>query len=260
MSNTAINAKAKQAAASLPAPRIKIQKLQNGQKYDIGFVAASQSSLESVTVRKTCQATVYGIPEEIMKNLSKYQLQLELLRYANGKKSKAGYKHPSNVASGLPLGGRTHGGMQNVSGTLSLRQSEWAVTNYGQVIDVTSALFGYMFFGEIRYRDNTGNLNVIEGIYPFRTTKTFGKRFAYSRLFTPARFRFRWSVLDLTDARKQRIFGPVSDVVTVSSLIFPFIPDLPIAAGPYAGSSTASINAKYDPRLASMWIGDGRLP
>lgn len=211
-------------------------------------------------------ASVHGFPDEIMQNLAQYQPQLELLRYVPRRTREpfrnrsivgGGYVHPSHGPAASGNGHHTHGGVHTkTAAVMAIRPTEWAVMNWGQVIDVTQGMFGFMRGMFIQYRDPTGNGATLWATTAAPQKAVIGTRFPYSSAFRPGYYRFRWSIIDPSDARGQRISGPLSDTVSVSTAVFPFSP-----APPIGGGATATVVATFNHRLLNTWLGSvSRLP
>lgn len=204
-------------------------------------------------------------------------VQLELLRYrrrnagingSNGASGKQrGWVHPSNGPA--PVNGSwTRGGAHSGCSPAveALRVTEWAVANT-DVVDVSQSMLGFIASRDIAYRspaatapDYQPDLSV-QGISTVANAKMRrpGGRFAYAPAFHAGLFRFRYSIVDTNDSRSPRISGPESEIVAVSTEVFPFIID-PVASS-LSGKQMATISPVYDPARLKAWVGPTvRLP
>lgn len=203
-----------------------------------------------------------------MKDIAGYSPQLELLRYV-GKRAKAaiitsrnfrnsGYVHPVNGPAVSGNGSHTHGGSQPFA-IGAERRTEWPVTNWGQVVDVTSGAYAFMQYDLVPHRTAFQTVAfAVKGIMPSgsKNNRMMGKRFPYWGRYKPAYFAFRWSIIDKSDPRKQRITGPMSNIVSLTNEIFPFDP-----ADTDQGQSTATVSPRFDGLRGQFFTGSvSRLP
>ena len=270
MANTGTSVRQKASGGIvLPAPKIRIT---GGAAawtvYDLPETNWSggtiQVQMQPVTV------SVYDLPSGV-------KVQLELERYsrrvagiyqnngASGKQRQ--WVHPShgpNPANGNWTRGGEHSAVSPA--IKSLRQTEWSVVNT-DVVDVTQPMLGFMAIRDIQYRSHAAtspdyqpDLSV-QGISTVASAKMHrpGKRFAYAPAFHAGLFRFRYSIVDANDSRSPRISGPESEIVAVSTEVFPFIIDP--EASSLSGKQMATISPVYDPARLKAWIGPTvRLP
>lgn len=246
----------------LPVPKVQLYK--PAAPADI-FVADQFPSFANpmlITTLRQCKVTVAGMSQAILDDPAKYQPLIELLRYTrlnsrenasggNGTKS-SGYVHPSHGPAASGSGSFTHGGAHGgVAATIqAIRPTEWPFIG-GQAVDVTQGIFGFFAYVPLDYRDAVNGPQGIKLLCPTaaltRKAKP-GRRFPYSRMFSPGYFAFRVSVIDPTDKRGKRIHGPVSQVVQASNAQFPFVP-----AGLDAnGMAQANIMAGFNDTLANI--------
>lgn len=253
----------------LPAPKIRITGgAAAWTTYDLPALnwagGTIQVQMQPVTV------SVYDLPSGV-------KVQLELERYSrrnaginsgNGQSGKyRGWVHSShgpNPANGNWTRGGEHSAVSPA--IKSLRQTEWSVVNT-DVVDVTQSMLGFIASRDIAYRspaatspDYQPDLSV-QGISTVANAKMRrpGKRFAYAPAFHAGLFRFRYSIVDANDSRSPRISGPESEIVAVSTEVFPFIID-PVASS-LSGKQMATISPVYDPARLKAWIGPTvRLP
>lgn len=259
----------------LPAP--KVQMYHPTVPSDIFAALGSPSVGTSVqlAIVRYVKVTVPGIPHEILKNIAKYQPQVELLRFTrlngrdsqspasagNGTRSSA-YVHPSHGPAASGNGSFTHGGAHGgVDPAIqALRPTEWPVLTGGDAIDVTQGIAGFMCLFPIEYRDSAGASVMIEALVPTSSLGRRarpGRRFPYQRIFSPGYFEFRLSVVDLSDPRGKRIHGPHSLRVSATNNIFPFLP----AGLDAGGKAQATIDPRFDQKTANFWLGStSRLP
>lgn len=231
----------------------------------------------SVKVLNPASVSVHGLPQEVMGDISKYQPKLELMRYVPKRTTKtgwsrtmrnAGYVHPSHGPGASGNGSHTHGGGHNLPvGTTAIRHTEWDVTGWGQVIDVTQGLTGFLGMMRVTYRAPSTGAQVFSTLAaPCPAGRKLqavpGRRFPYGGNFAPGYYKFRWSIVDPTDDRGQRLSGPLSDTVAITTEVFPFIPEdawLDTINGDY--HATASVDARFEPRALRVWVGSvSRLP
>lgn len=270
MANTGTNIRTRaKGGIVLPAPKIRIT---GGSAawttYDLPALnwagGTIQVQMQPVTV------SVYDLPSGV-------KVQLELERYSrrnaginagNGQSGKyRGWVHSShgpNPANGNWTRGGEHSGTSPA--IKSLRQTEWSVVNTN-VIDVTQSMLGFIASRDIAYRspaaaapDYQPDLSV-QGISTVANAKMRrpGKRFAYAPAFHAGLFRFRYSIADTNDSRSPHISGPESEIVAVSTEVFPFIID-PVASS-LSGKQMATISPVYDPARLKAWVGPTvRLP
>lgn len=252
----------------LPAPVLRTARNYATVAYSVDGASVTPKSIASVSV--------HGLPQAVMDDLGAFKPKLELMRYVSTRSRQQGigrnwttngYVHPSHGPAPSGNGSHTHGGIHSASaGLAAIRPTEWDVANWGQVIDVTQGMHGFMVMRRVAYRmPSTGlqNTGVIDAVVPsVNTSVSFGRRFPYGRNFRPGYFKFRWSIIDPTDDRGQRITGPLSDTVSLSAEIFPFLPAdawLDPVNGDY--HATATIDPRYQPRVTRMWVGSvSRLP
>ena len=258
----------------LPAPKVQfITQAKAGNSFFVSQDKPSSPKLTKVSTLKNVVVTFPGISSEILDNAQRYKPLLELLRYrpvktrspaSNGGRGnkKAGYAHPSNAPEPSGNASFTHGGgHQDASADIiALRQTEWPIAQSQDRFDVTQGILSFMCYGTVLYRNAVG-LSSLSAIYPATKSGaaayTSGRRFPYSRAFQPGYFAFRLSILDLQDDRKKRVHGPLSDKISVSNSVFPFIPD-----GVNGQNQTvATLAANFDPFSVNFWMaGASRLP
>jgi hypothetical protein len=265
-----------QSGVSLPAPIVRLVK-----NPSTSFLISEGSPQADVTGSNTpqnlAQVTVYGIPQSIMEDLSTNKLQLELMRYigtrsgtlnpvyASGSQ-RSGWVHPAHGPT-VNAGSHTHGGAHNIGPSINaLRETEWPVTNWGQKVDVTQGALGFMQNQFVQYRDPTGANNSLQLMVPSGSSgknTMMGTRYPYEGRFRPSYFSFRWSIIDPSDSRGQRIWGPTSEVLYLSNNIFPFVPDVavPYPNNPAVMAATATVRPNFDLKSSRFWVGSvSRLP
>lgn len=260
-------------AISLPAPRVRLVKEPVPTIVQVPSVSAS-GPLMDIELRNRAQVTVHGVSVEVLENLADNRLQLELMRYTRrhsrttasaGSGTKlAGYAHPSNGPAPSGTGSHTHGGSHGGVPIEPLRVTEWSVTNHGQVIDVTQGAAAFMVHMDVLYRDNTGNtptVNVLTSATASNGSSTgMGKRYPYAGTYSPGYFKARWSVVDASDPRGQRVHGPLSETFTLTNDVFPFIPDMAFDNGGIL-LAAAKLDPRFQSRVGRFWIGStSRLP
>lgn len=251
----------------LPAPVVRAGGA--AQVYAMAKGAPLYGNVMTVKVQNPVTVSAHGLPQVVLENLATYKPQLELMRYVSRRTAtstfsrgmrNAGYVHPSHAPLPSGTGSHTHGGAHAGIGSsvAAIRPTEWPVTNYGQVIDATQGLTGFLQLHDVYFRDPTGVVAATPLPCPSgRVAQQLpGRTFAYSRPFKPGYFRFRWSIIDPTDPRGQRISGPLSDTVSLTTNVYPFTPHLPID-----GLATASVNPNCIPDELRVWLGStSRLP
>lgn len=276
MSGTAASVVVGAGGVALPAPVVRAGA--GPALYDANDKIPILGAVVQVRVQNPVSVSVHGLPAEVMANLDKYQPKLELLRYVSKRTTRttwsrtmrnAGYVHPSHGPGASGNGSHTHGGAHSglPPATTAIRPTEWDVLAWGQVIDVTQGMTGLLHLRDVAYRKASSGLETYSTVTcPCPSGRTGyanpGRRFPYGAAFRPAYYKFRWSIIDPTDDRGQRLTGPTSDTVSITSEVFPFIPDeawLDTINGDY--HATAMVDARYDPRLLRVWVGSvSRLP
>lgn len=264
----AFNRKVSSGGAGLPAPVIRLSISTTGLEVLVAKNNPNTNGVSTMTPVNLASVSVHGLPESIMSDLAGYKPQLELLRYV-GTRTKStsilsrnfrssGYVHPVNGPAPSGNGHHTHGGIQPfVIG--AERQTEWSVTNWGQVIDVTKGAYAFMQFGVVPYRTAFNTLAFDAFAMSASGTNNnrgMGKRFPYWGKYKPGYFAFRWSIIDKSDERGQRITGPMSNVISLTNEIFPFNP-----ANTDQGQATATIAPRYNALRGQFFVGSvSRLP
>lgn len=251
----------------LPAPVMRLAR-SDGGSFSVADGSPNSNQTVKVSSVNVLTASVHGLPKIILDNLDQYAPKLELLRYVRRRTGhnsfsrnfkNSGYVHPANGPAPSGNGSYTHGGgIGNFVNISAIRPTEWDVTQWGQVIDVTQGLYGFMQLMPVSYRDAALNDLLVTALAPSGSNinTSHGKRFPYAGVYRPAYYRFRWSVLDVTDDRAQRITGALSDTVSLTNSVFPFIPDVTNGA-----MSTAKLDTRFNGKLGQMWIGSvSRLP
>ncbi|MFZ1491134.1 MAG: hypothetical protein WAS51_14445 [Ilumatobacteraceae bacterium] len=276
MSGTAASVLVSAGGVALPAPVVRAGA--TPAVYDSNDKFPQMGATVQVTVQNPATVSAHGLPAEVMANLDKYRPKLELLRYVPKRTTSttwsrtmrnAGYVHPSHGPGASGDGSHTHGGMHTglPAATMAIRPTEWDVLAWGQVIDVTQGMTGFLNLRDVTYRQpSTGSEAYSQVTCPCPSGRSGysnpGRRFPYGRVFRPGYYEFRWSIIDPTDDRGQRLTGPTSATVSITSDVFPFIPDeawLDTINGDY--HATATVDARYDPRLLRVWVGSvSRLP
>ena len=256
-------------STALPAPKVDLRK--GAPTLLTVFDGHPALGLtRTVNAVNLAEVTVSDIPQVILDNLPYFGLQLELLRYVRRSTgqtnrphaaSHGGYRHPSNGDNPSGTGQRTRGGSHTYNATN--RVTEWPVTGWGQSIDVSQGMAGFMSHdssGSLQYRDPAGVRQPFNGLVPtdaWGKFRRFGRASSYDSRFRPGYFKFRWSILDVSDPREQRISGPLSETVALTSNLFPFIPDAPFGGN---AALTATINPAYVDDRVRFFIGIGRKP
>lgn len=257
---------------SLPVPKVQLYKLSGILDVFVSAGGPVNGATQQVNVARNVKVTCPGIPHEVLSNLDLYQPRVELLRYTRvgsrenllggNCKRTSGYVHPSHGPGASGDGSFTHGGQHGgVDPAIqAIRPTEWKVTSGADVIEVTQGLLGFMCFGPINYRDNTGSSAQIDAVFPAAALlrkANPGHRFPYSRIMSPGYFEFRLSIKDPTDPRGKRIHGPSSTRVVCGNHVFPFLP----AGVDGSGAAQADIANNYDPKLVGFWLGStSRVP
>jgi hypothetical protein len=252
------------AGVGLPSPVVRL----GGAPVTVEVADGSPVTNNTLSVSVLTQATVsaHGLPRFVLDDIDTYRPQLELMRYV-GRRTRSvtfsrnfknsGYVHPSDGVTS-PSGSYTHGGGQpfTIGG---FRQTAWPVSFHGEVFNVTQGVLAFMQVGSIQFRDATGTVNAVNTLHPAGVFMNVnrGKRYPYDGKHKPGYFAFRWSVIDPSDDRGQRVTGPLSSVISCTNEVFPFIPDVSLADG----RATASIAAQFDERVARLFVGSvSRLP
>lgn len=276
MSATAASLSSSPAGIMLPAPVVRA----GGSLVTYQTVKGppSTGNITDVDVVNPVTVSVHGLPQQVMDDIETFKPQLELMRYVSKRTNanawsrtmrNAGYVHPSHGPAPSGNGSHTHGGLQAgvAPATRGIRPTEWPVTNWGQVIDVTQGMTGHMNLRPIQFRvasagvETTANVDLIcpSGL---GGSSRPGRRFPYGKFYRPGYYKFRWSVIDITDPRGQRITGPLSDTVSLTTEVFPFLPDvswLDVLNGDY--HATASLDPRLNAGRLRAWIGSvSRLP
>jgi hypothetical protein len=264
--HTALRAKA---GVSLPAPVVRLGKNETGFQPLVSDGPLPNDKVRKVDAKNIVTVSVHGIPQLVLDDLAKYKLQLELIRYKHRSTvsqafarsfKTSGYVHPAHGPAPSGNGSYTHGGgVSQFSNINAIRETEWTVTHYGQLIDVTQGMHGFMMYNTFAYRDNTGNIIDAAGVMPAgRGNNTrFGKRMPYSGRFRPGYYTFRWSIIDPSDRKGQRIYGPESKTISLTTEVFPFLPEPTLPDG----KTTASISPTYNDAMTQAWLGSvSRLP
>jgi hypothetical protein len=268
MSGTSASVSRSKGGLILPAPVVRLSMDTSGDFRQVSQGDPQNNTTVKVQCLNIASASVHGIPAEILKNLDKYKPKLELIRHVR-RRTKApqfsrnfkssGYVHPAHMDAPSGQGHHTHGGGTSLFPNINaIRPTEWDVTNWGQVIDVTQGLHGFMQIGRFNYRDNSGNIVGVEAVHPSgsKINSNMGKRMPYSGIFRPGYYQLRWSIIDPTDLRGQRISGPRSDVIALTNEVFPFIPSIA-----FNGLATADVDPRFRKETTMMWIGSvSRLP
>lgn len=255
----------------LPAPKVQVYHPAANTPVFVGLGFPSSAATQEVVPTRLVKVTVPGIPSAILADVASYKPQIELLRYVrlhsrenasagNGTKT-GGYVHPSHGPAASGDGSFTHGGAHGgVSAEVqAIRPTEWPILSGADAVDVTQGMMGFMCFGPVNFRDNTGNIQALDLVYPAERVRTqrLGRRFPYAGAFAPGYFAFRLSIIDLEDARGKRIHGPVSQIVSATNHKFPFVP----AGLDASGRAQADVAAGFDPKFVNFWIGStSRLP
>lgn len=265
------------ASAALPAPVVRLGKNFAGTPYQAAKAPLAGGNVAAIVATNIATVSVHGLPAAVMDDLATYQPQLELLRYVSVRSrstrfSRAylngGYVHPSHGPGASGGGHHTHGGAHTSvpAAIQAIRPTEWAVANWGQVIDVTQGMHGLMHIEAINYRlPSLGAMvtSTLDVLVPSgATTRSFGRRFPYDGTFRPGYFRFRWSIIDPTDSRGQRVTGPLSDTVSLTNEVFPFVP-AEAWFNPIDNdyNATATVDGRFKPDVSRMWVGSvSRLP
>ena len=222
----------------LPAPKVTLYKPAVPFDVSVSDGGPSAGSPLVITTLRNCKVTAPGLSQEILDNTDTYQPQVELLRFTrlnsrenasggNGTKT-SGFVHPSHGPAASGNGSFTHGGAHGgvAAAIQAIRPTEWPIIG-GQAVDVTQGIFGMFSFIPVDYRDAVNGMQQIKLLCPtaaFSRRSRPGRRFPYSRTFTPGYFAFRLSIIDPTDPKGKRIHGPVSQIVQASNAQFPFQP------------------------------------
>ena len=255
----------------LPAP--KVQFIQPVVRPDVFVADHSPLGGGMVQVKPTryVRVTVPGIPAVVLNNIATFAPQVELVRYVrrqrrenagggNGGKGAA-YVHPAHGPA--PYGGSfTHGGSHGgVDPAIqAIRPTEWPILAGDDTFDVTQGILGFMCLYGVQYRDSLGNnANSVKAIVPSHALSR-GRggaysRFPYQKTLSGAYFAFRLSIIDTSDARGKRVWGPTGEVLQCGNTAFPFDPD---GVGP-SGRAAAVPAGGYDEVLVNFWSAS-RLP
>lgn len=277
MGGTAASVVASAGGIMLPAPVVRAGG--GVMTYQSNKGLPRDGNVLDVNVLNPATVAVHGLPQVVMDNIAEFKPKLELMRYVSKRTTasswsrtmrNAGYVHPSHGPSPSGNGSHTHGGVHATlpAATVAIRHTEWDVTGWGQVIDVTQGMTGFLYLRGIVYRMPSAGAaqvtNVIDLLCP--SGKSWnglpGRRFPYATPYKPGYYKFRWSVIDPTDDRGQRITGPLSDTVSITTDVFPFIPG---DAWLDPLDSTYHATATLDPRTKAdwlrVWVGSvSRLP
>lgn len=271
--SASVNA-SKPGASGLPAPKVRLWNNQNlAIQTQVVDTSPGSGALMQVLPTVLVQVVALGIPEAIMTD-PVFALRLELLRYrrrtANASASTgsgfkdAAYHHPTHGPGPSGNGSHTHGGTQSLpAATLNVRLTEWPVLQHGAVIDVTDSMHSFMQMALVEYRDPAGAPLFVPAVVPCGTRRgsLARRRWPCGPNLTPGYFRFRWSITDPTDQRKQRIHGPESVTVSLTPDVHPFRDEPMIAGGNPLGLATVSVRPDYEARRTRAWIGSvSRLP
>lgn len=193
----------------------------------------------TVDVQNRAYVSALNLPQALVDSPAEYGLQLELMRYVTSSRSrtrnrneyvsdgrytgraKRGYVHPSNGPAPSGNGAMTHGGAYIAHPTiLADRVTEWPITGFGQVVDVTQSMAAFMIFATVKIQDdNPANPN--GEVYPYlipssykRSTRRIARWGAHA--CKPGRFAFRYSILDpgSPPGVPARLVGPLSPIVS----------------------------------------------
>ena len=273
MSGTSASYVASSGGVMLPAPKVQAYHPVAPADLFVADRSASSGAIVQVKAPRYIKVTAPGIPSAVLDDIDTYKPQVELLRFTrlnsregasagNGTKTSA-YVHPSNGPGASGDGSYTHGGVHGGTDPLiaALRVTEWPILNSDDWFDVSQAMLGFMCYGQVSYREPGGTYTTDKMVYPSwaysSSVSLPGRRFPYSRLFTPGYYAFRLSVTDPNDARGKRIHGPNSVIVSCTNHVFPFTPS---GLDP-AGKATAKIAAGFDGTVVNFWLGStSRLP
>lgn len=252
----------------IPQPKVRVSKNVSGLPYFVadGPVSVGTPVLGVDVLTKAQVVAVDIMPELLSPTLG---LQLELVRYRTRSRprinarpggSHNAYVHPSHgplPASGNDRRGGAQGGVD--AAVLAIRPTEWAVTARNQVIDVTQGMCGYLISGAVVYRQPSGVNTTVKLPFPasaFSKNTNPGTRFPYAGRFKPGYYAFQYSVI--TDSRGGRTAGPLSNVMTITTDVYPFVPGP--AFGPLS-LPTASLDPRADGTKLRIWQGaTSRLP
>lgn len=249
---------------SLPTPKPRVNGLSDGGLVvQVPVGSSAGSTFTNVTFTQQVEVTVPNIPQLLLDDPS-FDLRLELMRYRrktayDGSSAYKCYVHPSNAPATSGDGNHTHGGEHggSSSAVAALRVTEWQLTSHGQVTDVSQSMASFMIWKDVEYRTATGSGNV-NCLCPStgNTKNVTYYRFPYQAIYSPGYFKFRCSIVDPTDERGQRLTGPESEVVSITSERHPF----PVFG--YDGSGYPYTDATgVDTTRIGAWIGEtSRLP
>lgn len=173
---------------------------------------------------------------------------------------------PSQTIAGVYTSGhdRRDGGHFDTSGaaiTLD-RQTLFPVTTRNQVIPLES-ITAFMQLRNVRYWDatNPNNLADAQVLVPSGGKvgmRSPGNRKGYAQAYYPARFAFRYSIINPADPLGGRIAGPRSSIITVGPKYHPFLVDEAVTL-----ANSPRTHVQIDPRYVALnvtvWLGPDRL-
>jgi len=210
----------------LPVPKVRLQSPRAG----VASVMQTAWSGQPVEVFNMPEIVAVDIADELL--APELGLQLEILRYRRGTRNSvssgyngSGYVHPSHHVNGSHRNGTFwRGGRHNdhPNGYVP-RPTEWSVTAKNQIITMLD-IASFVRLESVAWRDATGTDNLVNCLVPTYTSPRSFQRAKrhYGKLYTPNYFVFRYSVIDLSDPRGNRISGGISRAVKMTHKIHPF--------------------------------------
>jgi hypothetical protein len=246
---------------ALPAPRVTITRPRGVVTVE---VPDGRPSTAATTVAATAVNAARIVATDIPQAaIDQGGLVLELLRWVPQRQRNrfGGFVHPTHIAAsgnGTFMRGGKHGGASTA--TQLARPTEWAITAPMDIVDVTQGIFGFMHLGQVSYRDDTATnstanqtVQLVTSSRPVSNSGMLPKHIAQRGYFV-GRFVFRYSIVDLADARQKRVSGPISTVVCAGMAASPFVRanTINFGSGEYA---TVAVNPAASVGAVSVWHG-----
>lgn len=240
---------------ALPAPRVIQTRPRGAQTVQIPNASpGAASGTIAASLIQSARIIATDIPQAAF---DQGGVLLELLRWAPPRQGfrYGGFVHPAhNVASGdgTFMRGGKHGGA--TTATQAARQTEWAVTSPMDQIDVAQGIFGFMHQQSVGYRSPVAPNSFIDAQLTVITAARLGLNGGslprqVANLYRIGRFAFRYSIVDLDDARQKRISGPISTVVCAGMHNNPFNREPEILGG----YQSVSVNPSASITAVSIW-------
>lgn len=243
---------------ALPAPRVIQTRPRGAQTVEIPDAAPSgAASTISTTIIQGARVIATSIPQAAFEQGG---VLLELLRWVPPRQGFrfGGFVHPAHIAAsgnGTFMRGGKHGGASTA--TQLARPTEWPVTSPMDQIDVTQGIFGFMHRLTATYRSDAAASEHPDQLVEVVTAARIRNggplpRQLAQRGYSVGRFAFRYSIVDLDDARQKRVSGPISTVVCAGMAAPPFVRanTINFGSGEYA---TVGVNPAASVGAVSVW-------